>query len=62
MVMSSGLFMYTLVPPSQVSSIIGLALIGQAVSENMFEYDNYIHVFSPGTGANNPLGPNFFQT
>ena len=34
-------------------------LIGQAVTEKkMFEYNNqigYIHVYSPGVGADNPL-------
>ena len=37
------------------------ALIGQEVSEKkMFENNGYIHVYSPGAGANNPLGSNFF--
>ena len=37
------------------------ALTDQAVSEeNMFEYYNDIHVFSPGAGANNSWGPMFF--
>ena len=34
-----------------------LALIGQVVSEkNMFENNGYIQVYSPGGGADNPLG------
>ena len=40
---------------------INLGLIGQAVSEKMFENNYYIHVYSPGTGADNPLGSNFFH-
>ena len=37
-----------------------LALTGQAVLEkNMFEYNN--DIFSPGTVANNSLGPNVFH-
>ena len=41
---------------------IKFALIGQAVSEKMM-YDNngYIHVYSPWTGADNPLGSNSFH-
>ena len=30
--------------------------IGQAVSEKMFENNGHIHEFSPGAGADNPLG------
>ena len=37
-----------------------LALIGLAVSEKMFQYYGHIHVYSPGAGADNPLGPNYF--
>ena len=38
-----------------------LALIGLAVSEKkMFQYYGHIHVFSPGAGADNPLGPKYF--
>ena len=34
-----------------------LALISQAVSEKkMFEKNGNVHVYSPGTGADNPLG------
>ena len=40
--------------PSQVW-LGGLALIGQVVLE-MFEYYGHIHVYSPQTGADNPLG------
>ena len=36
-------------------------LIGHAVSEKMFENNYYIHVYSPGIGADNPLGSNFFH-
>ena len=32
-----------------------LALIGQAVSEVMFEYYGHIHVYSPRVGVDNPL-------
>ena len=33
---------------------INLALIGQAVSEKMFDDNGYIHVYSPGTGRQTP--------
>ena len=34
-----------------------MKLIGQVVSEKkMFENKGHVHVYSPGTGANNPLG------
>ena len=34
-----------------------LALIGQALSQKkMFEINGHIHVYSPGEGADNPLG------
>ena len=34
---------------------------GRAVSEkNMFEFYGHIHVYSPGAGADNPLGPKYF--
>ena len=32
-----------------------------AVSEKMFEYYGHIYVYSPGEGADNPLGTNSFQ-
>ena len=36
-------------------------MIGQAVLEkNMFENAGHIHVYSPGAGADNPPGVNFF--
>ena len=39
-----------------------LALIGLAVSvEKMFENGGHIHVYSPGTGADNPMGSNLFH-
>ena len=39
-----------------------MALIGQAVSENkMFEYYGHTHVYSPGAGADNPLGRKYFH-
>ena len=38
-----------------------MALIGQVVSEKMFEYYGNIHVCCPGVGANEPLGPFFFS-
>ena len=38
-----------------------LALIGQAVSEKLFQYYGHIHVYSPGAGADNPLGPKYFH-
>ena len=31
------------------------------ISEQMFDYNRYIHVYSPGTGADNPLGSNSFH-
>ena len=37
-----------------------LALIGQAVSEKVFEYDGHIHIYCPWIGADNPLGKNVF--
>ena len=37
-------------------------LIGQVISEKMFENNGYIHVYSPGAGADNPLGSNFLLT
>ena len=39
-----------------------MALIGQAISvETMFETGGHIHVYSPGAGADNPLGSNVFH-
>ena len=38
------------------------ALIGQAVSEKMFEYFGHMHVYSPGAGTDKPLGPKYFHT
>ena len=32
----------------------------KAVSEKMFDNNSYIHVYSPGTGADNPLGQILF--
>ena len=40
---------------------ISFALIGQVVSEKMFEYYGHIHVHSPGAGADNRLGTNCFH-
>ena len=38
-----------------------MALIGQAVSvEKMFKNGGYVHVYNPGTGAENPLGSILF--
>ena len=37
-----------------------LALIGQLVSEKMFENHGYIHIYSPGTEADNLLRSTFF--
>ena len=37
------------------------ALIGQAVSEKMFEYYGHIHVYRPGAGADNPPGAKIFH-
>ena len=42
-------------------STLCLALIGQAVLEKMFEYFGHIHVYSPGTGADNPLGLKYYH-
>ena len=40
-----------------------MALISQAVSEQkMFDNNGYIHVYSPGTGAETPPGVKFFFT
>ena len=37
-------------------------MIGQAISEKkMFEYYGHTHVYSPGAGADNPLGPKYFH-
>ena len=52
--------MYTLVPPSFRCFVIKLALIGQAVSEKIFEYYGDIHVYCPGVGSDHALGTNFF--
>ena len=40
---------------------INLAVIGQVVSEYMFENNSHIHVYSLGPGADNPLGSKFFH-
>ena len=41
---------------------IKLALIGHAVSKKtMFDYFGHIHVYSPGAGADNTLGPKYFH-
>ena len=29
--------------------------------EEMFEYYGHTHVYSPGAGADNPLGPKYFH-
>ena len=29
--------------------------------KKMFDYFGHIHVYSPGAGADNPLGPNYFH-
>ena len=29
--------------------------------EKMFQYHGNIHVYSPGAGADNPLGPKYFH-
>ena len=50
-----------IVPPSKGGSIQNLALTDQVVLEmNMFENNGHLHVFSPGAGADDPLGSNFF--
>ena len=57
LVMWPGPIRYTFFPPSQGGSKWNLALVGQAVSEKkMFENNSHIHVYSPGAGADNPLG------
>ena len=53
--------MYTLVPLSFRCFISNLALIGQGVSEKIFEYYGNIHVNCPGVGAYQPLGSIFFS-
>ena len=41
---------------------IKFGVIGQAISEKkMFDNNGYIHVYSPGIGADNPLGSNSFH-
>ena len=44
-------------PPSTQN----LALIGHAVSEEKFEDNGHIHVYSPKTGVDNPLESNFYH-
>ena len=47
--------------PSQYGEVSVMALIGQVVSEKkMFDSNGYIHVYSPGAGADNPLGSIFY--
>ena len=53
--------MYTLVPPSHRCFISNLALIGQAVSEKIFEYNGDVHVHWPRVGADQLLRSNFFR-
>ena len=43
--------MYTLVTLSYRCFISNMALIGQAVSEKIFEYDADMHVYCPGVGS-----------
>ena len=38
-----------------------MALIGQAVLEEVFENGSHIHVYSPGAGADNPPGVKLFS-
>ena len=41
---------------------LSLALIGKGVlGKKMFKYFGHIHVYSPGAGADNPLGPKYFH-
>ena len=42
--------------PFLTTPYIKMDLIGQAVSEKMFENHGHIYVHSPGTGADNHLG------
>ena len=53
--------MYTLVPPSYRCFISNLALIGQVVSEQIFEYYGDVHVYCPRVGEDQSLGSNFFS-
>ena len=53
--------MYTLVPPSYRCFISNLALIGQAVSEKIFEYQHDIHVYYPRVGSDQPSGVKLFS-
>ena len=46
----------TFFPPSKGGSKSNFALIGQVVSEKMFENNGHIHVYIPGAGADNSLG------
>ena len=50
-------FFYTLVTPSYMCFKYNLAMIGQAVSEEMFEYYGDIHVNCLGMGQMNPWDP-----
>ena len=54
---------WTSFPPSQRGSKWNLALIGQVVSEKMFENNGHIiiHVYSPRAGVDTTLGYIFFQ-
>ena len=46
----------TFFPLPHGCSTCNLALISQVVLEKMFENNGYIHVYSPGAGADNSLG------
>ena len=42
---------------------MNFGMIGQVVSEKaMFANNGYVHVYSPGAGADNPLGSNVFSS
>ena len=53
--------MYSLVLFPYTCFISSLALIGQAVSEKIFEYYGDIHVYCPGMGTDQALGSKCFQ-
>ena len=38
-----------------------MKLLTRSNSNQMFEYHGHIHVYSPGAGADNPLGPKYFH-
>ena len=60
--MTARAFLVILCPLFLTRRHIKMALIGQAISEKMFESSGHIHVNSPGTGADNPWGHSLSKT